>query len=436
MRMTARKIDTAAAALADVLKNPRARKKLEAEDPKLAEVVCELNDAAREVFERMHEQATSPPESEPQPAAPDRTPRARVVCLADITPERVDWLWEGFIPFGQLTILDGEPGLGKSTLTLDLIARLTRGDVMPNGGPWTTPTSAIVLMLEDHLAQTIRPRLDAAKADVTRVFALEGIGIPDEPDSERQPTLPVDIGHLRDEIIARQARIVVIDPIMAYLGSDIDSHRDQDVRRVTTPLARLAAETGAAIIIVRHLRKSGGSAISRGGGSIGLIGAARLGLLLGRDPEDADARVLAVSKSNIGKVPPALRWRLVDADNGVAYAQWEGIAEGITADQLADVNAGQADEAPEDKQTQMDAAEAALRRTLADGPVSARVAESEVVAEVGCSKRTVRRACESLGVVKAASKATGGKVTGWTWALPVDQGGQHFADGWTPGEGE
>lgn len=382
------------------------------------DIECELNEAA--VLTIAKAQTQEPPRS-----------RARLVRASEVTPRKADWLWQGRIPFGMVTLVDGDPGLGKSTLTLDLVARVTRGDVMPDGGPWVNggnPCNAIVLMLEDALDVTIRPRLDAAKADPERVFVMTGVRDNDaDADTERPPILPADVAMLREAIIEHQARVVIIDPLMAYLGTNTDSHKDQDIRRALTPLARIAEDTNAAIIIVRHLRKSGGPALYRGGGSIGIMGAARTALFLARDPADPNARILAVSKSNIAKdTTPALRWRLVDTDTGVARAQWEGVAEGITADQLANVpvEASKPARDEDDAGQKEKAAIKALRALLADGPVAAKTALDSVMDDTGCSKATVRRARDVIGVIKSAVKVKG-RVTGWTWTLPDESPGAH-----------
>lgn len=391
------------------------------------DVVCELNAAAEEVLARQGETPT-----------PKRSPKARLVRASEVTARRVEWLWPGRIPFGMLTLLDGDPGLGKSTLTLDLVARVTTGDMMPDGGPWVNGgrgRNAIVLMLEDSIDVTIRPRLEAAKADLERVLVMTGVReVEDQPDTERPPVIPVDLAVLREVILEHEACLVVIDPLMAYLGGDTDSHKDQDIRRALTPMARLAEDTGAAIIIVRHLRKTGGPALYRGGGSIGIMGSARTALYLAPDPSDPEARVLAVSKSNIAPIAPTLRWRHVKVavptptgDAIVSRAQWEGVAEGVTADMLANHapdSPGKGDDDAEPKPGQVDLAADALRAMLAEGPVPGAKAEREIVAELECSDRTVRRACKKLGVVKTPHHGKNGRVAGWEWALPDWPGGQ------------
>jgi RecA-family ATPase len=260
------------------------------------------------------------------PAAPGAT----VVCLADVRPERVEWLWASRIPLGKVTVLDGDPGLGKSTITLDLGARVSTGRPMPGETAALPPAGVVLLSAEDGLADTIRPRLDAAGADVSRIVALTAVS---GEDGDRLPTLPQDLDRLEDTIQEHDAALVVVDVLMAYLSGDVNAHRDQDVRSVLARLAAMADRTRAAVIVLRHLNKAtGGPAIYRGGGSIGISGAARSALVVGRDPDDESRLVLAVVKSNLAATAPSLAYRIVDR-SGVAAIDWEGASD-LTASQL------------------------------------------------------------------------------------------------------
>ena len=187
---------------------------------------------------------------------------------------------------------------------------------MPDGEPGEDrePAGVVILSAEDDLRDTIRPRLDAAGADVDRVLALEVV--PDVEGGERLPTLPIDAHYILTAVRLMGACLVVVDPLSAYLGVTINSHRDQDCRRALWPLAKLAEETGAAVVVVRHLNKGNASnPLYRGGGSIGIIGAARLGLLVARDPDNGDRRVLASTKCNLAKLPASLGFALDTAGN-------------------------------------------------------------------------------------------------------------------------
>src|SRR5918997_427133 len=191
----------------------------------------------------------------------DKTEPAQPVgkLLSEVEPEQVEWLWPGRLPLGKLAVLDGDPGLGKSALTLDLAARVSAGLELPDGG-----------------------RCGPAGADNERIVALTMIGVGTR--AERLVSLTQDLDAIEAAIGRVGAALVVIDPLMAFLTGKTDSHKDQDIRRGLAPLAALAERKGAAVLLVRHLNKSaGGNALYRGGGSIGIIGAARAGLVVAPD---------------------------------------------------------------------------------------------------------------------------------------------------------
>jgi RecA-family ATPase len=190
-----------------------------------------------------------------------------LVCVADVAAERVRWLWPGRIPLGKLTVLDGDPGVGKSTVTLTIAAKVSTGSPFPDG-PRPEVADVILLSAEDEIGDTIRPRLEAAGADLNRVFVLPDVREEGEPP--RPPELPLDLDRLEAMVKDRAAALVVIDPLMAFLSGAIDAHRDQDVRRALASMAYMAARTGAAVVIVRHMNKSGGvNPLYRGGAASG-----------------------------------------------------------------------------------------------------------------------------------------------------------------------
>ena len=232
--------------------------------------------------------------------------------LASVAVERVDWLWPYRIPRGKITVLDGDPALGKSTIAMDLAARVTRGWPLPGDEGEFAPAGVILMSAEDGMGDTIRPRLEEAGGDPRMVHLFEGIS--NEPGVLVPATIPTHVPELGDLIERHRAALVIIDPLTAYLEGRHDAYRDQDVRGALKPLARVAEQTGASILIIRHLSKSGGpNALYRGGGSIGIIGAARSGLLVARDPEQPSRSIVAVTKSNLAAKAPALAYRLVEA---------------------------------------------------------------------------------------------------------------------------
>src|SRR5215208_5392152 len=229
--------------------------------------------------------------------------------LADVPPERVEWLWPRRVPRGKITVLDGDPDNGKSVLTTDLAARLTSGKSLPDGTP-TEAAGVVIVSAEDGAADTIRPRFDAAGGEPTRARLL---------GDEEPFVIPDDIPRLERAVRQVRAALVVIDPIMAFLSGKVNSNRDQDVRRALTPLKRMAERTGAAVILVRHLNKMpGGNPLYRGGGSIGIIGAARSGMVVGSHPDSDELRVLAGQKNNLSLPPRSLAYRIESAENGTA----------------------------------------------------------------------------------------------------------------------
>jgi len=340
---------------------------------------------------------------------PNSTP---VVCLADVQPETVRWLWAGRVPFGKITLLDGDPGLGKSTLSLDIAARLSVGGVMPGETEPVEPAAVLLLACEDGLADTVRPRLEAAGAAVGRVFSLSFVPEPDGK-GERPPALPEDIATIEEVVTAHEVRLVIVDPLMAFLSERVNSFKDQDVRRALAPLAAMAERTGAAVLVLRHLNKmSNASAIYRGGGSIGISGAARSVLLVAKHPDDENRRVLASIKNNLAPPPCALAFHLrSDEENAPARIAWEGESN-LTADALL------ATQAPDTPATtsQMEEAKMFLRDLLAEGPVRA----DAVIREArnnGVSDATLRRAKTSLSV-KPKREGGLGAEGHWVWFLP------------------
>lgn len=337
------------------------------------------------------------------PAEPESVrPQPLVITLEDVTAEPIEWLWQDWMPLGALAVLDGDPGLGKSSLTLDLAARLSNGTL---GGAFAgRPVASMLLGAEDSLAHTVRPRLDAMGADCKLIHAFEGvINDPAKPDDVRPVILPGDLKRLADRIATLGVRLVVVDPLMAYLSSETDAHKDQDVRRCLRPLAALAEQLRITVLLVRHLNKlSGGPALYRGGSSIGITGAARASLIVGRDPEQ-DRHVLAMNKINVAPKPPSLAYRL--EGRGMACRVVWGEEVDYRADQILGHGGPPRGEpgqgrgtGPGRPPTARDKARTFLADLLAGGPVlTAEVFRRAEAA--GISPATLTRARADLGVV-------------------------------------
>jgi hypothetical protein len=340
------------------------------------------------------------------------------ILLSEVEPEQVNWMWDNRIPKGKLTVIDGDPGLGKSAVTVDLAARVSAGLGMPDGSPCEA-AGVVICSAEDGLADTVRPRLDAAGGAPSRVVSLATIT--DEEGLERPISIPEDVPVIRQAIRRVDARLVIVDPLMAFLSGKTDSYRDQDVRRALATLSALAEETGAAIVIVRHLNKSGGkNPIYRGGGSIGIIGAARSGMLVAKHPEDEDLRVLSMAKSNLAAPAASLIFTLEEADNGAVRVVWLGESD-LTASELL---GARSDENP----SALEEATEFLRDLLADGPLPQRDVAA-AAQEAGIKMRTVTRARQALGVESRREGEAGRQGGGrWVWSL----GQNHDVSSWTP----
>jgi hypothetical protein len=330
--------------------------------------------------------------------------------LSSVEPEEVSWLWLSWLALGKLALVDGDPGLGKSAMTLALAARVSAGKGFPDGAE-CEPAGVVLLSAEDGLADTIRPRLDAAGADTSKILALATV--PDEEGHDRLLSIPEDLALIEKGIRRVEARLVVVDPLMAFLSGDTNSHRDQDVRRALAPLAGLAERTGAAVLVVRHLNKAAANnPLYRGGGSIGIIGAARMAYVVGKDPQDENRRVLASTKNNLATPPQSLMFGLEEAESSSVRVNWLGQSEVSAKDLLA---------TPQDQDHADARSEAVefLNEILIDGPVAASQVKEEAE-DAGISERTLARSKKAIGVMSYREGETGERGKGqWLWKLPV-----------------
>jgi len=315
-----------------------------------------------------------------------------VVSASDIPIKQVEWLWKGRLPLGMLTLLEGDPGTGKSTISLEVVACLTSGRPLPGESKGTAPLRVAMLADEDSWSAVVVPRLTSAGADLARVLHLRGIR---GDDGFLQPYSLADLSTLRHDLDKVHADLLVIDPLMAYLGNShgTDSYRDQDVRAVLGPLVQMAEEDRRTIIAVRHFTKgSGAKAIHKGGGSIGFTGQARCILQTGKHPEDEDAYVLAVTKPNLGPLAASLAYAIgVDQRLEVGYIRWQG-AVGFTAQQIAD---GPKPDKPVRQTAQASAAEWLVDH-LSDGKAKPWLEIEAAGIEGGYTAITLRRAREDV----------------------------------------
>ncbi len=383
----------------------------------------------REDVQRLLNAATSTrPEAEKASAGAaaslGRRPSAIVRPFADIAAVPVEWLWDLRIPVGMPSLLIGDGGQGKGTSLCDIAARLSRGDGMPDGTGGGAPRSTLWVTAEDDPARVLRPRLDAANADVARVKLLTMRGSEGE---ERELVLsPEDINALERAIVEHKAALVILDPIAANVPAKVDSHRDEDLRRVLSPLAKTAGRTGAAIVGVKHVGKdTTRGAMQRILGSAAWGNAARSVLAVGVHPNDEseERRVLAHVKSNLGQLAASLAFRLVGiAGTSVARVEWLGTCEVSARDLLG------APLAPEERSA-LAVATDLLRELLPPGvEVPSKTVEAEAKKR-SISHSTLVRARKALSV---ESRQPGGLGTPWVLWLPAPD---TLADGTLAGNG-
>ncbi len=323
-------------------------------------------------------------------------PLLSVLRMADVEPENVRWLWQPYIALGKLTLLEGDPGIGKSWITAALAAAVSRGRGL-SGMEVDEPANVLMLSAEDGLADTLRPRLDAVGADVERVFALN------------EPLTFDGHGLLRLEvaIIEYKPLLLTVDPLFAFTGGKVDIHRANECRTITARLALIAEKHGCAIVAVRHLGKSRGlgHALNAGIGSIDLVAAARSVLLAGKDPDDENKRAIAQIKSNLAPPGTAVGFTL----RGGEFF-WTGESD-LTAERILSY-------APsENERPALDEATEFLRDELSGGECDVALLKANS-RRAGIQEITLRRAKERLGVkVRRQGFGKGGK---WTWELPID----------------
>ena len=354
------------------------------------------------------------PEEEPEQranghaGASDARP-FELVCLYDVDAIPIDWLWQDRLARGHLTLFASDPGLGKSQITIDLAARLSRGGHWPIG-PSVRAASSMFLCSEDSVADTIRPRAEAAGANLKKVHVLKSAVV--KNGKKKSFNLGDDLDILGDAI--RQVGdvgFVCIDAITSYMGK-IDSHRNTDVRSVLEPVAGFAELHRVSMLGVTHIPKSShGSALKAFLGSVGFIATCRCALLATTEP-DTDRRLFLSVKNSFGPLARGIGYRIStkEIERGIVapYVMWSDEPVDVTADQaLAAAGADLKDPGAKKRALEF------LQEILANGPVNAKEAEEEAEAN-GISERTLRRARMTLGI-KVAKDGYQGP---WMWKLP------------------
>lgn len=257
-----------------------------------------------------------------------------IQCLDDIQETRMQWLWPSRIPLGALTLIAGDPGASKSTLSIDIAARISTGAPFPDGSGGGAPASAIMVGAEDDIAATVKPRLRVAGADMRRIFTLDGIRV--GADGRSSMFQLHHAPHLEEQVVSLGVKMVVIDPIASFWGR-VRANDAPEVSTALVPLQELATRTGVAIVLIAHLNKSsvGVKAMYRPSGSIALIGRARAAWMVSADPQDPELRCFAKLKLNVARDPGTLAYRIEDVE-GVPRVVWQEGVHDVTADELLD----------------------------------------------------------------------------------------------------
>lgn len=320
----------------------------------------------------------------------------------NIAPKPVDWLWENRLALGKLTLLTGDGGVGKSMLTCYIAATVSTGRTFCDGSPCALG-DVLLVGAEDGAEDTIRPRLDAAGANVTRVHLVGG---PIPPGA--QFATPVDLGRhieLLDHLLQKypDAKLLVIDPVMDYLGPGVNSDKSPEVRSVLGPLRALAERYQIAVVIINHLNRSGKGSKNRSLGSGAFVHVCRVEMRVVEDRDDPDRRLFLPVKNNLAAAP-GLAYRIASADNGAGHAVWEDGPVDVTIDEV------EAEGGTEPRRA-IDEAEEWISAMLAEGPVKASEIE-KLSRQDGISESTLKRA-------KARLKVKSYQENGcWCWRLP------------------
>ena len=299
----------------------------------------------------------------------------KLIKLSEIESQEIEWLWYPFIPYGKITIIQGDPGDGKTTMILNLAAKLSKGETIDEGVDSKEPMVVIYQTAEDGLADTVRPRLEKAEANCENVVVID--------ESEKSLTMIDE--RIEEAIIRTKARLLILDPIQGYLGNKVDINRANEVREMTKKIGLLAEKYKCAIVFVGHMNKGGGSkAAYRGMGSVDFFAVARSVLLVGRIEGEPELRAVVQIKNNLAPFGNSKAFALVE--DGF---YWKGDYN-ITADEVL---GGVAPKTSKLEKAKMLLKEVALTQSTISSKEIIQLAEEE-----GISKRTLENVKTELGI--------------------------------------
>ena len=322
---------------------------------------------------------------------PSKPETVKIIRMSDVELTPVEWLWKPYLPFGKLSVLQGNPGEGKTYFAMHLAAACTNGKLLPNMERME-PFNVIYQTAEDGLGDTVKPRLIEAGADLDRVLVID--------DSEVQLTLSDE--RIEKAIVENNARLVIIDPIQAYLGADVDMNRANEVRPIFMRLGQVAQRTGCAILLIGHLNKAAGmQSLQRGLGSIDIAAAVRSVMFIGKLKHDPTMRILTHEKSSLAPPGASLAFSLGD-EGGF---RWVGEYD-ITADEMLSGIEPQ-------RETKTQQAKDLICALLAGGKQVLSEDIDKAALERGIPGRTVRDAKRELGDALKSKIVEGRKKVFW-----------------------
>ena len=321
----------------------------------------------------------------------------KLIHMEDVVSKEVEWLWYPYIPYGKITIIEGDPGEGKTTLVLKLAAALSRGLPLPcDDDKEYEPIHIIYQTAEDGIEDTIKPRLEKAGADCSMIRVI------DETDKE----LSMTDDRLEQAIIETKARLIILDPIQAYIGATVDMHRANEIRPVLKHLGIIAEKHNCAIILIGHMNKASGSKSTyRGLGSIDIQATARSVLLVARLRDKPNIRIMAHDKSSLAPAGDAIGFEMTEDNGMVCIGPYD-----ITIDELLSGNEGRG-------KRKLDIAENFIKEYFGSNKV---IPSNEIMMEA--AKRSIKRntllsAKKKLGITSDKEKAEDGTIY-WTWIMP------------------
>ena len=322
---------------------------------------------------------------------PSKPETVKIIRMSDVELTPVEWLWKPYLPFGKLSVLQGNPGEGKTYFAMHLAAACTNGKLLPNMERME-PFNVIYQTAEDGLGDTVKPRLIEAGADLDRVLVID--------DSDVQLTLSDE--RIEKAIIENNAKLVIIDPIQAYLGADVDMNRANEVRPIFMRLGQVAQRTGCAILLIGHLNKAAGmQSLQRGLGSIDIAAAVRSVMFIGKLKHDPTMRILTHEKSSLA--PPGVSLAFSLGDEG--GFRWVGEYD-ITADEMLSGIEPQ-------RETKTQQAKDLICALLAGGKQVFSEDIDKAALERGIPGRTVRDAKRELGDALKSKIVEGRKKVFW-----------------------